>query len=559
MRLGSLKAGLLSLSMLAGGGLLRAATPYTLAKEQILRVGNSAEPKGIDPSISTGVPESHIVDNLFEGLTTYDPYTLDPRPGVAERWEISQDGKTYKFYLRKNAKWSDGKPVTAEDFVWSWTRVLEPKTASEYAYQLYYIKNGEAFNQGKVKDFKQLGVKALDPYTLQVELEHPTPFFLRLTSFHTLLPTPRAVIEKHGDRWTSQGNIVSNGPFMLEEWKMNQHIKLSRNTHYWDQANVALQSVIFYPTENADTEEKQFEAGDLDITGTVPVTRVPHYMAMLKKAKPGEYVPFKNDVNLGVQFYRFNVTKKPFDDLRVRQAFAMTVDRQLLVEKVLRAGQVPATHYTPDVVGYSYSSTALSATVTPEVIAKAKALLKEAGYPDGKGLPKVEILYNTSDGLKKIAVAIQQMWKKNLGVEVGLFNQEWKVYLDTQRKMDFTISRSAWLGDYPDPNTFLDMYVTNGGNNNTGWSNKRYDELIDLAGKEIDQAKRFAYFKEAEDLLMQELPIMPLYFIANQKLVSPKVKMVGDNKVIREWTGNIMERMLYKHYVLVTDGKSNKS
>lgn len=526
------------------------ANKLTISKQQILHVGNGAEPKELDTAIATGLIEAHILDNLFEGLTTIDPFTTEPIPGVAESWTLSQDAKTYTFKIRKNALWSDGKEITADDFVWSWTRVLNPTTASEYAYQLYYVKNAESFNKGKMKDPKQLGFKVLDKYTLQVQLENPTPFFLRLTAFHTLYPTPKHVIEKFpGQDWTRDSHIVSNGAFKLAEWKLNQHVKLVANENYWDKSAVQLKEIYVYPTENIDTEEKNFTAGKIHMTFTVPALRIPFYKDMISK-KPDAYHVFKADPFLAVYFYRFNVTRKPMDNPMVRRALALTIDRKLLVENVLKGGQTPARSFTPPVANYSFKGN-LPESVSDKDIKEAKNLLTQAGYPDGKNMPKIEILYNTDADNKRIAVAIQGMWKKNLGIDVGLFNQEWKVYLDSQNKLNYDIARARWVGDYPDPNTFLDMFVTNGGNNNTGWSNKQYDEWIAKAAAQKDQGLRYEAFKKAEEILMKELPVVPIYIFTNTKLVSEKVKMYNPKtKEISAWKSDIMDRQNYKYYVM---------
>ena len=385
-------------------------------------------------------------------------------------------------------------------------------TAAEYAYQLYYIKNGEQFNKGQLKDPSLVGVKALDPYTLQVELVNPTPFFLKLTAFHALNPVPPHVVSKFpGQEWTKEGNLVSNGPFKLTEWKLNRHIRLEANPFYWDRAAVKLKDIYFYPTENVDTEEKMFTAGKLHITNTVPTLRTPYYAQMAKQAKG--YQPYKDTPLLASYFYRFNVKRKPTDDWRVRRALALTIDRKAIVERIMHGGQIPATTFTPPVIGYSFKGD-LPDNVTPAAIAEAKKLLAEAGYPEGKGLGKIEILYNTNEGHKKIAVAIQDMWKKNLGIDVGLFNQEWKVYLDTQRRMDFTISRAGW------------------------------------AGQTLDQAKRFENFHKAEAILMKELPVLPIYFYTYNRLVSEHIKMI-ENGQFREWSANIMQRFVYKNFAMV--------
>ncbi|MFK7826253.1 MAG: peptide ABC transporter substrate-binding protein [Oligoflexales bacterium] len=519
--------------------------------KQIFKIGNGSEPRELDPSTSTGTPASRILDNIFEGLTQLDPFSFQPVPGVAKKWEISADGLKYTFYLRKNAKWSDGKALNAHDFVKSWQRVLDPKTASEYAYQLYYIKNGEAYNSGKIKDTKLLGIKAIDEHTLLVTLEHPTAYFLHLTTFTTLFPTPSHVIAKYpGQEWTKEGKIVGNGPFKLVEWKLNNYVKLIPNEHYWEREKVKLKEVILYPIENIDTEEKSFFSGELHQTSGVPLIKVPTYERQIKRNK-GKYHPYITHPFLATYFYRFNTTKKPFDDMRVRRALALTVDRKLLVERVTRRGELAANSFTPSGISeYSFTGD-LPNSVNPEVIKEARELLKAAGYPDGKGFPKVELLYNTSDNHKKIALAIQQMWKKYLGVEIGIINQEWKVFLNTQKNLDYDISRAGWVGDYPDPNTFLNMFITGGGHNATGWSNKTYDELIDTASKTVDQTKRFSFLHQAESILMKELPILPLYIYTKSHLISQQVKMINNQGKIVDWTYNLASRLFFKHYILV--------
>jgi oligopeptide transport system substrate-binding protein len=520
------------------------------AKDQIIRIANGTEPKELDPATATGEPEAHIIENLFECLTTHDPLSLKPLPGVAERWEISSDGLVYVFYLRKNAKWSDGTPVTAHDFVFSWIRLLDPATASEYAYQIYHIKNAEAFNAGTIKDASQLGLKAKDDYTLEIILENPVPFFLQLTAFFTLCPTPRHIIKKYPQReWTKEGNMVSNGPFKLSEWRLNQHVKLEPNPHYWDKEKMHLTAAYFLPIENIDSEEKAFMSGEVHLTNSVPLIKVPTYLAELKKS-PDVYHPYRTEPYLGVYFYRLNTTKAPFNDKRVRRALAITLDRQLLVDKVTRNGEKPALSFTPPgIEGYTFPST-LQATVNKETIAEAQALLAEAGYPEGRGMPPINILYNTNENHKKIALAVRQMWKDHLGIEVGLFNQEWKVYLDSQRKLQFELSRSGWIGDYADPNTFLDLFMSKGSNNQTGWGNKEYDRLIDLSEDIQDQAARFEYFRQAEAILMDEMPVIPVYLYSKARLVSEKVKLVLEDKKVLPWKGNLTDRMVLKYFAL---------
>lgn len=530
--------------------LVHANSRPVLAKEQILRIGNGVEPKEIDPAIATGAPEGHIIEALFEGLTSIGPFSPDPIPGVAESWTVSPDGLKYIFKIRKNSKWSDGKALTAEDFVYSWTRVLEPKTASEYAYQLYYIKNGEAYNKGTIKDPKQLGVKALDPYTLEVQLEHPTAYFLYLTAFQTLYPTPKHVLDKFPDlKWTRKENIVSNGAFKLAEEHLHQYLKLVPNEHYWQRDVVKLKEIYIYPVENKYTEEKTFVAGQLHITSNVPAMRIPYYEG-LPKNDPKVYNPYKAEPLYGLYYYRFNTTRKPLNDPRVRRALAISIDRKEIVDKIIKGGKIPASSFVPPFGNYDFKGN-LPLQVTDEVLQEAKKLLAQAGYPEGKNMPKFDILYDTDEDNKRIAVAIQQMWNKNLGIKVGLFNQEWKVYLESLRKLDYDIGRSRWLGDYPDPNTFLDLQVTNGGNNDTGWSNKSYDEYIRKASLTVDPKERFSLLKNAEELLMKELPVVPIFFYTNTRLVTKTVK-IFDPKTneLKDWKSDVMERLYFKYYAL---------
>ncbi len=484
------------------------------ANASVLNIGNGAEPKDLDPATTTGVPEFRIMQNLYEALVSKDPKTLAPAPGVAESWTISKDGKVYTFKLRKDAKWSNGDPVTAEDFVYSWTRLLEPKTAAEYAYQAFYIKGGKDYNAGKLKDAKQLGVKAIDAGTLEVTLENPTPFFLGLLYHHSLAPVHRKTIEKHGLRWTRPENIVTNGAFTVEKWEMNKVISLKPNPFYWDKARVKLTQVNFLPVEKQDTEEKMFRSGELDITYELPNEKVPTW----QKDKSGVY---QQHPYLGIYHYWLNTTKPPLDNKKVRQALALSIDRSKIVQFVTRGGQLPAEAFTPPGTG-GYSPKARLPKDLSQ-LARAKQLLKEAGFPDGKGMPPLEILYNTSDNHKKIAEALQQMWKLNLGIDVRLVNQEWKVYLDSQRTMSYQISRAGWIGDYNDPNTFLDMFVTGGGNNRSGWGNKDYDKYIDEAARERDPKKRLAAFQKAEDILLDELPCIPIYVYTRVYLMNKKV------------------------------------
>ena len=532
-----------------------AKTSQAFQEEQILRVSNGAEPKDLDPGIATGIPEGHIIDTLFQGLTDVGPFSPDPIPGMAESWTISPDGLTYIFKIRKDAKWSDGQALTADDFVFSWRRALDPKTASEYAYQLYYIKNGEAFNKGQIKDANQLGVHAKDALTLEVVLEHPTPYFLQLTSFMTLYPVPKHVLAKYsGSEWTKENRLVSNGAFKLAEYRLHQHIKLVKNEHFWDKASIKPETIYIYPIENKYTEEKTFVSGKIHLTSTVPAMRLPYYESQARE-NTSDHKPLKVEPLFGTYYYRFNTSKKPLNDPRVRRALTLTVDRKEIVDKIVRGGKVPASSFTPPLGTFDFRGS-IPTHVTDADLQEAKTLLAQAGYPEGKNMPKLNILYDTDEDNKRIAIAIQDMWHKHLGIKVGIYNEEWKVYLESLRQLNFDIARSRWIGDYADPNTFLDLMVTNGGNNNTAWSNKTYDETIKQASVSQNTIERGSLFKKAEDILMKEVPVLPVFYYTNPHLLSPDLKLFNPQTgEISEWKSDPMDRWFLRYCVLL---KSNK-
>ena len=490
----------------------------------ILHYGNSSEPQGLDPHVVTGVPENHIVRALFEGLAVKNPYTLEPEPGVAQSWDISEDGRTVTFHLNPRARWSNGDPMTAQDYVWSWRRALNPAMGNSNAYMLFPVKNAEAYATGKLNDPNELGVQALDEHTLQVTLNEATPYFIQLMDHYSTFAVHRPTLEKHGEatdrftRWTRAGNIVSNGAFRLKEWKLNRRITIEKSDTYWDAENVRLNGVVFYPTENIVTEERMFRAGQLHYTGSLPLDKIPVYQAM--KNTPYVRAPY-----LGTYYYLLNVTRPPLDDVRVRQALSMTVDRERLNATVLQNANVPAYSITPPgTLGYQ----------PPQVfsydVAKAQQLLADAGYPDGEGWPGLELIYNTSESHRKVAVALQQMWKDALNIDITLSNQEWKVYLDSVNQLDFDIARRGWIGDYVDPNNFLDLFLSGGGNNSTGFADEHYDHMIlQQAPRAKTRQERFKIFHAAETLLMEQMPIIPIYTYTSQHLIHPSVQGMPSN------------------------------
>lgn len=490
----------------------------------ILHWGNGTEPQELDPHIVTGVPEHNILSTLLEGLVRKNPANLEAVPGVAESWTISEGGTVYTFKLRDSARWSNGDPVTSEDFRWSYWRAMQPALGNRYAYMFYPIKNAEAYLKGDLKDFDEVGIKALDPLTLEITLANPTPYFLQLLDHQSYFPVHRGTIEnfgqpdERGTRWTRPGNFVGNGAFKLQEWKLNKRIDVVKNNQYWDAGNVNLNSIRFYPTENVSTEERMFRAGQLHVTGTIPIDKIDVY----KRDHPEL---LRIAAYLGTYYYRFNVDKPPYNDKRVRTALNLAIDRKQIVERVTKGEQLPATTFTPpETLGYTAKS---EIEFKPE---KARLLLAEAGYPNGEGFPITSLLYNTSEGHRKIAVAIQQMWKKHLNIDITLNNQDWKVYLDSVNSGNYDISRAGWIGDYVDPNTFLDMWITDGGNNQTGWSNTRYDEIITrIAPATANRAQRYQLFQEAESILLDELPIIPIYIYTSISLAHPSVKGLTNN------------------------------
>ncbi len=491
------------------------APAATLAK--ILRFGNGAEPQDIDPHAVTGVSEGKIINALFEGLVAEDPSGIGIAPGVAERWTISDDGLVYTFHLRADAQWSNGLPLTASDFVHSYQRMLTPSLASEYAYKLYPLTGAEAYNKGASTDFSQVGVKALGDHTLKLTLKNRTPYLLQDLKHYAWFPVPVDVIGKFGglarkgSAWTRPGNFVGNGPFILKEWLPNQRLVVTRSPTYWDHATVKLDEIDFMPVEDGDTEERMFRSGQLDKTESLPLEKI----AVYKRNYPMMY---REDPFYGVYFYRINVTKPPFNDVRVRRALAMCIDREAIVSDILHGGQKPAWNFTPPTPEFESSAR------IPYDVAEAQHLLAEAGYPEGKNFPHVELLYNTSASHRIIAEAIQQMWKTSLGIDITLLNQEWKVYLDSQNTGNYQLARAGWIGDYPDPNTFLDLWTTGGGNNQTGWSNATYDDLLRSAASATNDTERATDYQQMEQIVADELPVIPIYFYTHVYALNPKVK-----------------------------------
>ena len=396
---------------------------------------------------------------------------------------------------------------------------MSPALASEYAYQLWYIKNGEAYSSGKIIDPEEVGVKATDDYTLKVELESPTPYFLSLLTFTTYLPVCKNVVEKNPDWAKSTTDYVSNGPFKMKEWVHKDKIIVEKNPNYWDANVVKLGEITFTMVESGTTELAMFESGQLDFATNPP----PVEFDRLKKEGKLTIEPY-----IGTYYYLFNTTKAPFNDKKVRKALTFAIDRKSIVENITKGEQKIALAYVPYGIQDATSDKDFRVMggdfFTDNNVEEAKALLSDAGYPNGKGFPKFQLLYNTSEVHKSIAEAIQQMWKENLGIDCELVNQEWKVYLDNRSKLQYDIARAGWIGDYPDPTTFLDMFVGNSGNNDTGWNNPQYNDLIAKAKNEKDNWLRMTLLHQAEEVLMDELPILPIYFYTRPLMIKPWLK-----------------------------------
>ena len=524
-------------------GCARRETPVERGdRTQTFLLGNLSEPNDLDPAYPDSVETFRIVMALMEGLAQYDAKTCLPVPAVAERWEATPDQRTWTFHLRSTARWSNGDPVTAGDFVYAYRRLLSPRLAAEYASMLFALANGEAFYLGKVTDFAQVGAVAADDHTLVLHLSHPVPYLDKLVCHFAWYPIHRATIEKFGridDRgthWTRPGNYVGNGPFVLKAWHPNQIVRVTRSPTYWNRGEIKLQEVDFLPVEDNATEEAMFRNGEMHETDTIPSDRIAVY-----ERDPTLRGFLHKELYYGTYYYRFNVRVPPLNDVRVRQALAWSIDRRLLVERVTKGGQLPAGNLTPpDRAGFTATA---AIGFDPD---RARRLLAAAGYPGGKNFPHLEVLFNTSENHRQIAEAIQQMWRRELGISVELLHQEGKVWVDTMRQGNYQIARSSWIGDYLDPSTFLDLMMSTDGNNQTGWSNAEYDRLMNESRQTVDQQRRYALFQRCEQILADECPLLPIYFYARDNLSRPELK---------GWYPNLLEVHTYTGVSLETAGR----
>ena len=487
-------------------------------RNDILHLGNGAEPQDLDPQLISASTDQNLAVALFEGLTTLDEKTSQPIPGVAERWEVSPDGLTWTFYLRSAARWSDGSPLTADDFVQSWRRIIAPVLGAENAYLLYPIKSAAALNDGSLKEPAALGAVALDTHTLVVTLERPTPYFATITALTALFPiNPRvlakyAAINQRGTAWTLPPNLVGNGPFLLREWTPNARLIVEKNPYYWNASHVALEKIIFYPIENPGVEERDFRAGQLHATYELPLSKVENY----RREAPSL---LRVEPYLETFFLRFNVAKPPLDRRDVRAALARAIDRESITRNLLSGTRAPAHHFTPpDCAGYTAQAT------IPDDFSEARRLLATAGFPGGRGFPKLELQIRNDELHAKVAEAIQAMWKRELGIDIALIQLEQKTWLQNQQSKNYMISTSRWVGDFVDPITFLEVHQTGGGYNFNGWSEPRYDELLRRAALATDAATRYGFFQQAEAILLDSAPSVPLFFGARIYLQQPSVQ-----------------------------------
>lgn len=476
-----------------------------------------AEPATLDPAKAQGTHESYPIQHLFCGLTV-EAEDGSTQLALADKIDVSDDGLKYTIKLKPDLKWSDGKPLTAADFEYSWKRVLNPKTNAYYAYNLYYIKGGEAYNTGKGSE-DDVAVKAVDDTTLEVELEKPTAFFESLIGFYTYYPVQKELDMANPDWALDPKTFVSNGAFMLTDWQHNSKITMVKNPNFYNADKVSVEGLDFDVLEDMTTAYNRYAAGDYNMLVTVP----PAVVGQLADEKSDE---LKIGKELGVYYYNLNTSVKPLNNVKVRQALSLAIDREVLTSNITKGGEMPATSIVPpgilDDQGKDFTE---ANKVIKTDVEQAKKLMEEGLKEEGMSKEDVNItiLYNTEEKHKLIAQAIQQMWNQNLGIQVGLENVEFKVKLDREKAGDFQVSRAGWIGDYQDPMTFMDLWVTGGSFNDVKYSNPEYDKLIEEAKSTTDQKVRMDDMKKAEKMILDDMAIIPIYFYTQPYLVKPNV------------------------------------
>jgi oligopeptide transport system substrate-binding protein len=510
---------------------MMAAPAPLLGSEIVFHRGNGAEPETLDPHKAMGVPASNVLRDLYEGLVSRAP-DGSLVPGVAERWEVSDDGLIYTFYLRRNARWSNGDALVAEDFVAGLRRCVDPATGSYYAQMLNVIENGDAVTRGELPP-ERLGVTALDDHTLRIRLSGPAPYLIDLLTHSTTYPIHRPSLAAHGDRFARAGNKVSNGAYQLQQWVVQSHVALVRNPHFWDNEQTQIDRVVYLPTEDLNAELKRYRAGELDWTNDVPITQ----MRWIRNNIPEQ---FHANLYLGSYYFGLNTTRPPFkDNVGLRHALSMVIDREIITERVVGTGEVPAYGWIPPGThNYQTQEPEWASWPMQRRIEEARRLYHEAGYSDDKPL-ELELRYNTHENHRKVSIAIAYMWRQALGVRVRLINEEFKVFLTTRRLKQYTQAfRAGWIGDYNDAYTFAEILHSRHGLNDSGYDSAEYDALLAKAAAEADVMRRREYLEAAERVMIADHPIIPLYFYTTKRLVRPHVT---------GWQGNIMDHHLTRH------------
>ncbi|MCB2155279.1 peptide ABC transporter substrate-binding protein [bacterium] len=510
------------------------------APKGTIRINLGAEPFSLDPNTANDIPSSKVIRHLQEGLIRLDG-DAQPKPAVAESWEHDDAYKVWTFHLRDGMTWTNGDPVVAGDFVFALRRILTPATQAQYAQMVFgFLEGGREFYSSNGEDDENFGARAIDDHTLEIRLTAPTPFFPTVVNHPSWYALNRRAVEANGDRWAlSADTYVGNGPYILEDWAPKDRIIVTKNPNYYGADEVNFDKIVFRMIESESTALAAFEAGDLDIIDRIPLPEVKRLRETPEWAAP----PY-----LGCYYVCYNVTEPPFDDLALRKAFSLTINRDMIVNKLTRRGETPATGYVPEGIplpnGKDYREVAPKFIPTGDFaknLAEAKRILAEAGYGNGKSIPRVSYLYNTADEHKIIAEAMQAVWQVSLGANVDLVNVEWKVKIDRGNTQDYEFMRSGWIGDYLDPMTFLDIFETGGGNNDAGYSNPRYDELLEKARQETNPDKRLEYMIELERILVEEdCVVAPIYFYREPFLIRTDVKdwvrnALGDLDVSRAY------------------------
>lgn len=494
------------------------------ARDGILLQSIGAIEPALDPHIATTLNERTVLTALLEGLVKPDPQTLAPQPAVAARWDVSDDGLDYTFHLRAEARWSNGDPITAQDFVTSIERALSPRLASTNAGDLMApLRGARAFRTGELKDFSQVGATAVDARTLRLTLEAPHAHFLSMLTHFVWLPVHPATVRRHGalddrtNRWARAATFVGNGPFQIKSEHPGQSLELEASPTYWNSGHVALRGVTFFTFTDKGPEESAFRTGRIHLTEALPNAKLPTY----RRERPEV---LRVAPSYGTYIYRLNTSRPPLDDARVRRALSLAVNRRLLVDRVLNQAYEPAHAFTPSgPAGYTAPQLAI------DDADRARALLAEAGHPGGTGLRQLEILFNTSEDHKAIAEAIQAMWHTELGLTITLLSQEQQVALENRKALNYDVSRASWFADYPDPISFLQAFTTGNANNQTGWSNAAYDRLVAEAATTPDPAGRLQKFAAAEEILLTEAPVIPIHIYSTIRLIDPRVQGWFDN------------------------------